>query len=153
MWSSYGGPITSNQVTTHRPSYINAILIQSHGNVVLNCVWDHVLVFARSRSVIVSQSTSRGVATIVNGATMRPNAPYGTTELWSCVCARECAAGRSCGSVSSPARIIDSHAELASFGSMERETRGSQRRNTYSSQRRVAPLYRLLVLGSSVSWT
>jgi Protein of unknown function (DUF3716) len=28
--------ITSNQIASHRPSYINAILIQSRGNVVLN---------------------------------------------------------------------------------------------------------------------
>ena len=30
------GAITPNQVASHRPSYINAILIQSRGNVVLN---------------------------------------------------------------------------------------------------------------------
>jgi hypothetical protein len=53
-------------------------------------VRDHVLVFARSRSVIVSQGTSGGVAAITNGAIMRPNAPYGTTESWSCVRARVC---------------------------------------------------------------
>jgi hypothetical protein len=66
--------ITSNQVASHQPSYIHKRHIQSPGNVVRSCVRDHVLVFACP----VSQGF-RGVEAIVNGAIMRPNAPYGTT--------------------------------------------------------------------------
>jgi len=44
-------------------------------------VRDHVLVFACSWSVVVSQGTSGVVAAIVSDVIMRPDAPYGMTAV------------------------------------------------------------------------
>jgi hypothetical protein len=41
-------------------------------------VRDHVMVLVRSRSVVVFQGTSGGLAVIVNGVITQPDAPYGT---------------------------------------------------------------------------
>ncbi|OJD25841.1 hypothetical protein ACJ73_02793 [Blastomyces percursus] len=78
------GSMNEHQILSHRPSYINAILIQSRGGwrrrpVLLAMV---VQVFVHSLSFAIYQGTLEEHVVIANGVIMPAAAPHAMVRMW-----------------------------------------------------------------------